>query len=165
MSGAGLVLLGRDQVVLGPTDGRSNSLSSIQRGVDAALFERAFEGLAAIGGIVDREVFGQPDQRGILPQEPHKAVERAHPHRLARGELFDARPHFIGGLVRKRQRQNLPGGHAMAQQIGDAVRNDPRLAAAGPGENEQRPFQVLDGLTLGRRQRIELLAPQNTGSS
>ena len=42
------------------------------------------EHVAAVGRIVDGEVLGQPDQRGVLPQQPRtEAVKRSHPDRLA----------------------------------------------------------------------------------
>ena len=43
-----------------------------------------------------------------------------------------------------------PGGTPCSPiEVGDAVGDDARLAAAGPGEDQQRPFGVGDGVVLG----------------
>ena len=42
-----------------------------------------------------------------------------------------------------------PGG-AGGEQVGDPVGQDPGLARAGAGEDQQRPLAVLDRLALGR---------------
>ena len=41
---------------------------------------------------------------------------------------------------------------ALHDQIGDAVRDDARLAAARPGEDQERAIGVLNSFTLGRVQ-------------
>ena len=93
----------------------------------------------------------QADQRRVLPQQPRaKAVKRAHPHRLARGQPLDRGPHLVGGLVGKRQRQDLTGRHAMAQQVGNAMR-DRRGSCRCPGRQES---------TAGRRDARRLRAAQ-----
>ena len=50
-------------------------------------------------------------------------------------------------------------GTPCRSRLAIAVRDDARLAAAGPGQDQQRAIEMLDGLALGRRQRIELFAP------
>ena len=42
-----------------------------------------------------------------------------------------------------------------AEQPGDAIGDDPRLAAAGAGQDEQRPVAGDDGLALGGVQIVE----------
>jgi hypothetical protein len=44
---------------------------------------------------------------------------------------------------------------ADAQQVGDAVRDDPRLAAAGAGQNEQRPVAREHRVALRRVEIVE----------
>ena len=34
------------------------------------------------------------------------------------------------------------GSHALLKQVGDAAGDDPRFAAAGPGQDQERPFAV-----------------------
>ena len=77
------------------------------------------------------------------------------PDRLAGSKRFDAAVHFVGRLVGEGQRQDLAGRNAVPQQVGDAVRDDAGLAAAGPGQDQQRPVDVLDGLALGGGQVVE----------
>ena len=48
----------------------------------------------------------------------------------------DAAAHFVGRLVRKGQGDDLPRGHAVAQQVGHAMRDDPGLAAARTCQNQ-----------------------------
>ena len=40
------------------------------------------------------------------------------------------------------------GRHAAREQVGDAVRDDAGLAAARPGQHQQRPVAVQHGLAL-----------------
>ena len=40
------------------------------------------------------------------------------------------------------------GRTPLSQQVGDAVRDDARLAAARPGQHQQRPVAVRHGLAL-----------------
>ena len=63
---------------------------------------------------------------------------------------FDALAHLARGLVGERDREDLPGLRLVGvDQEGDAVREHARLAAAGAGEDQQRPLAVRDGLALG----------------
>ncbi len=39
-------------------------------------------------------------------------------------------------------------GHALAEQPGDSMRDDPRLATSRPGQNQQRPLAVLHRFLL-----------------
>ena len=57
--------------------------------------------------------------------------------------------HLAGGLVGEGDGEDVAGADALLQQVGDAARDDARLAAAGAGQDEQRPFDVRDGLALG----------------
>ena len=82
-------------------------------------------------------------------------MKRPHPHAAVLGQTLDPLPHLVGGLVGERQRQDLAGRDAVQQQVRDAVRDDPRLAAAGPRQNQQRPIDVRGRFTLRRRQRSQ----------
>ena len=54
----------------------------------------------------------------------------------AADERFHALAHFACGFVGEGQRENLAGQYALfANQIGDAVREHARLAAAGAGQH------------------------------
>ena len=69
----------------------------------------------------------------------------------ARGaqQFIEPLPHLLGRLVGERQGHDAPGVDAhFLDQIGDAVGDDPRLAGTGPGEDQQRPLDVLGGFPL-----------------
>ena len=155
-----LVLLGRDQVVLGPTDGPGDGLGRDEGGVDLQLGHDAAEGLEAVAGVVDRVVLLQADQRGVFPQQPGaEAVERADPDRPARGQPLHPAAHLLGRLVGEGQGEDLLVGDAFGQQPGDAVGDHPGLSAARPGQDQQRPFEVQHGLALGVGQSFEEVGP------
>ena len=62
---------------------------------------------------------------------------------------LDALAHLAGRLVGERDRQDLSGLRLVGvDQEGDAVREHARLAAAGAGEDQQRPLAVRDRLAL-----------------
>ena len=76
-------------------------------------------------------------------------MEGAHPDGRVAGEPLDPAAHFVGRLVREGQGEDLMAGHSLLQQPGDAMRDDAGLAAARPGQDQQRPFEMCDGLALG----------------
>ena len=111
--------------------------------------ERVPQRLMAVVGVVDRVVLLQPDQRGVFPQQPGaEAVERADPDGRIAGEPLDAAAHFVGGLVREGQREDVLPGDALFQQPGDAMRDHAGLAAARAGQNQQGPVEVRNRLAL-----------------
>ena len=57
--------------------------------------------------------------------------------------------HLAGGLVGEGDGQDVARPHALLQQLGDAAGDDPGLAAAGPGQDQQRALDVRDGRLLG----------------
>ena len=46
------------------------------------------------------------------------------------------------------------GRRALADQLGDAIGDDPRFARAGAGQDQQRPVKRLHRLALGRIQVV-----------
>ena len=46
-------------------------------------------------------------------------------------------------------------GDALVEQPGDAMGDHPGLAAAGPGQDQQRSFDVQHGLALGLGQALQ----------
>ncbi len=70
--------------------------------------------------------------------------------RLPGTQRLDALPHFAGGLVGEGDGQDVATARTpCSQQPGDAAGDDARLAAAGPGEDEQRTLEMGDGFGLG----------------
>src|SRR6266581_3883741 len=75
-------------------------------------------------------------------------------HRQAADDFVHALDHFRGGLVSKSHCQDgLRHCAQILDQMSDAIRYNPRLAATGTGQNEQRPLASFDSFTL---LRIEL---------
>ena len=73
---------------------------------------------------------------------------------------FDAGAHFLGGLVRERDGENLAGLRVMvADQIRDAAGDDPRLPRSGAGQDEQRPVDVKNRFALFRIEGFEEIHP------
>jgi hypothetical protein len=81
-------------------------------------------------------------------------VEGADPHPV--GPLYQAPhalPHLPGRLVGEGHSQQPVGPDlALGDQVGDPGREHAGLAAARPGEDEERSLQVLDSLALRRVQ-------------
>ena len=51
--------------------------------------------------------------------------------------VLDALEHLLGGLIRERQQQDVPGHGALVQEPGDAIREGAGLAGAGAGQHER----------------------------
>ena len=144
-----LVLVRSDQIVLRPAYGLGDVVGREPLGVDLQPPERLPQRLMAVVGVVDRVVLLQPDQRGVFSQQPGaEAVERADPDGRIAGEPLDAPAHFVGGLVREGQGENVLAGDSLLQQPGDAMRDDARLAAARPGQDQQRPVEMCNRFPL-----------------
>ena len=79
----------------------------------------------------------------LAPQQPGaQRVERRDPHLPAvdAEQRLDARPHLLGGLVGERDGEDAIGiGEPFADQVGDAMRDDARLAGAGPARMSSGP--------------------------
>ena len=98
----------------------------------------------AVGLVVDREVAVEAEAVGVLAQQAGaEAVEGADPDAAARHQRLDALPHLAGGLVGEGDGEDVVGPDALVQQVGDAAGDDARLAAAGPGQDQQRAFMCV----------------------
>ena len=78
-------------------------------------------------------------------------MESAHPEPadLIAGEALDPVPHLAGRLVGEGNGQDLVGEDAaLLQQPRDPVSQDPGLARARPGDDEDRSLRGLDSPNL-----------------
>ena len=57
--------------------------------------------------------------------------------------------HLLGGLVGKSYRANIMGIDARINQGRDSTCDYCGLSAAGPGDDEQGAFNMMDGFSLG----------------
>ena len=111
--------------------------------VEAEVADDVAREAVGVGLVVDRELLRVAELVGVAPQDPHaRGVERGHPHLL--GDRPDERPdavlHLVGGLVGERDGQDLERADAvLADQVGDAVGEHPRLARA------RRPATMSSG--------------------
>ena len=82
-------------------------------------------------------------------------MERADPDPESRHQGLDPLAHLAGGLVGERDGQDCSGAIPECEQVGDPPGDDPRLARAGAGQDQQRALDVGHGLALGGGQISE----------
>ena len=152
--------LGVDEVVLQGADAAANLLRGVEVLGDFQVADALFDQRQLIRGIVDDEIGRQAKMIGLAAQQARAGgVEGAEPQRQAGGaeQPVHPLPHFLGGLVGERHGQDLVGAHlAVADEMGDAVRDNARFARTGTGQNEHRPLGVLHRFPL---RRVELGLP------
>ncbi len=75
-------------------------------------------------------------------------------------------PHFAGGLVGEGDGQDRRCRHFVGgDQVRDAVRDDAGLAAAGAGQDQQRPVDMGYGFALLGIQPLEEIHENKRGNS
>ncbi len=139
----------RDQRILPIGNDR---LQAAQRRLVDALGDVA-DDAGAIRGVKDREARLVAERLGLFAQDAH--TERVEGRNLQffgsrpRQELADPFLHFLRRLVGEGD-----GGHvarleaAVLHQIGDLLRDHPRLARAGAGQHQQGAVKVVDRFAL-----------------
>ncbi len=148
-----------DQLGLGLADHPLHGTGGEPLLVEAELGGDHLDHATRVRVVVDREGRAVAQPVGVGAQDAQAGgVERRDPHLLGRRshQLGHPGAHLVGGLVGERDgedppRRRVPGG----QEVGDAAREDPRLARAGPGDDEQRAAPVLDCGALGHGQVVE----------
>ena len=109
---------------------------------------------ARIVVVVDDEFLADADGRAVEAQKARgNAVEGTQPHAVgamavAAEQALDALFEFARGLVGEGHSQDLARVCALGQQVGQAVGDHARLARAGPGDDQQRPWRIEHGLDL-----------------
>ena len=127
--------------------------------IDVQRLQHALHQRRLVGVVVD-DVVGREADVPPVDAEPARA-HRVEGAEVQLGRVLAqqiARPfaHLARGLVRERDGEDAPGEDApLLHQPGDAVGDDARLAAAGPGEDELRPLGVLHGGALRRVQPVD----------
>ena len=141
-----------DQVVLEVGDLGREAARRVALGVEVELAHDQRHHPLAVRGVVDREGRLQADAAGLAAQDPHAGgVEGGHPHPVGArpDQADDPLAHLAGRLVGEGDGQHLARPHPPGrQQVGDPVGQDPGLARAGAGDDQQRAALVHDGLAL-----------------
>jgi len=149
---AGLKRRGGDALVLGAIDRRQHLAHGEHALGHLQVRQHAAEQALLVVVVVDDEVLAQTHRLAPVAQQARRhRVERAHPQPVggAADQLLEPRPHLAGGLVGEGQGQDALGVDAVRDQVRDAHRQHPGLAAAGSGEDQQGTAAVGDGLALG----------------
>ena len=63
-------------------------------------------------------------------------------------KVADAILHFVGGLVGERQRKDVPGLHALLDEIGNLIRQHTGLTRSGTGNDQLRTVAIFNGQAL-----------------
>ena len=151
-----------DQLVLRVRNARRHHLWREALDIHVHGLEDHLDEALGILGVVDRKRRGQPGRLVLVAQEAHaRRVEGRHPHaaRVVTHEGARALTHLGRRLVREGDRQDLARPRATrGQQVGDAVREDTRLAGTRARQDQQRRARVRHGLALtiieAARQRL-----------
>ena len=127
--------------------------------VDILRFHQTLDRGELVLAVQDLERLRQAGRLVVDAQQPiAQAVERADPHaaQVHRQHRRHASEHLARCLVGERHRQDAAGGRAPGlDQPGDACRQHARLAAAGAGEDEDRPVGHGDGFELAGIETFE----------
>ena len=143
----GLVVVGRDEPRLGPTD-----LPVEGAGAAGVAVRDLGQEAAAVGHELGRRPVAQ---LAVLAQEAERrAVERAGLH-AGDAEGPQARAQLLGRLAAEGGDEGAVGlDRPLADPAGDPEREDPRLAGAGAGDDAEQRFVRLDRLALGHGETV-----------
>ena len=150
------LVLGADDLVLGPRDERDHAAGRITLLIEPHLVHDALDDRQPVRLVIDDEVAIDPVGAAIATQDADRdGVEGPHPDGARRQiqEVLDPAAHLAGGFIGKRHCQDFPRlGAALLDEPGDPVGQDPCLAAARAGEDQQRP---IIGRHRGALRRIQ----------
>ena len=138
-----------DEFALRARDSREDGARGELARIDAQLREDGAHQLLLVGGVEDGERALDAD-RSTIDAENARAdgVERAESERLGgiAEEADNPIAQFPRGFVGERDGDDaIRVNVLLGDEVGDPVSDDARLAAAGPGQDEERSLDVLDG--------------------
>ncbi len=146
--------VGVEHLVLGPRDRTEDCAGLVlARNGEIVLAQDLLHQRLLVVRVVDHEMPVETDRRAVAAQNSGaQGMERAHGDlatRLLAHETRDAGPQLSGRLVGEGHRQDLPRPNAFdADQVRDAVGEHAGLAAARPGQDQDRAVCRLDGALL-----------------
>ena len=149
-----------EHLVLGPADGAEDGARPELAGQRQVLLAQdLLHQRLLVVRVVDDEAAVDPDGRAVLAQDPRaQRVERAGLDVAAAlaDEADDPLAQLRGGLVGEGDGQDPERRHALdPDQVGDPVGQDPRLAGARAGQDEQRTLGGRDRASLLRIERLD----------
>ncbi len=143
----------RYQRILGERDARSKAGRLVLVVVEVPFADDGLQQVLAVRRLVDRERLRKTYAVGVLAQDAREdRMERTHADiaaATAGQHLPDARAHLFGGFIGKGKSQDVERRHPLFDHVGDARRQDARLARAGAGDDERRGVVVFDRRALG----------------
>ncbi len=156
------VLIGRDQLILGPRDHLGEAAERLHRTPGQVVVEEVAQlrhkvtQQQPLAHIVEQVgITGQPSFCPMLAQQPiAEAVEVVHPHStsdLDAKHVLQPLHQLRGGAHVVRQDQDVlwRQRRVTCQQVADPLDDDRGLAGARAGQHHQRPLAPLDCRTLG----------------
>ncbi len=145
--------LGVHERVLGVGDPRLHGPRRVALRVHLQLVEAALHHAPGVGLVVDREALRVAEPLGLQAKQAGAGgVEGHHPHPPLdpADQAGDPFAHLLRRLVGEGDREDLVRARlAGREQPGDAVGEHAGLARPCPGEDQQRPLAVGDGVSLG----------------
>ena len=101
--------------------------------------------LASAGAITTRECVALAEH---AQEAGADGMEGSDSRPRRRAETRDALAHLFGGLVGEGDRQDVPRGDTLLNEVGDAVSDDARLSGTRPRKHQQRTLDMSNRLTL-----------------
>ncbi len=146
-------------LALGIADSVAYFLRAILPGIVIQVQQALLDQALLVFLVVDHEIRFEADRFTALTQDAGAdGVKGAHGEVVgdAGQQLLQPLLHFPGSLIGKCHRHYVLRAHsACLDQVGDAVCDDARLAAAGPCQYQQRPPYVLYRFLLGRIKSVQ----------
>lgn len=119
--------------------------------------ESFFDEGELVVGVVDREVGAQAEYVSIFADDAEtETVEGRDLHCVhgATDERADAVQHFTGGFIGEGESEDIGGGNAVMEHVGDAVSDGTGFSGTGAGEDEDG---AADGLDSGALLRVKVV--------
>jgi hypothetical protein len=135
------------------------------------MIEGELHGRGLVVRVENFEVARQAEARGFAAQEPRReCVKGSNPRNvkrvsLAHQQIADALFHLLRGFVGECNGEDRAAGHALEDQVRDAIRHRPRFARARARQDQhgtpkgRRGFQ-LSGIQFVEKSHFEVRARQ-----
>ena len=142
-------------------DALEQAADFLARILDVQMFEGELHRRDLVVGVKNLEIARQAKAFCFAPQKPcGKRVKRSDPRiverlPLADEQIADALLHLRGGLICEGHGENRAAGHALLDQVRDAVGDGARFPRARPGQNQYGPLKSGGGFMLADIQVVK----------